>query len=224
MISLSRRYRSGSAARPDSGGYLPPDPRNASVEPFGAAQRQRLAAWLREGAWKRGHMEMAELEGYLVGLLVWPVAMQSGAWLPAIWGERGWRVPTKLAARPLFDEFVALIIGLLRDLDRQLEDVPARFEHSILRQLGKSELAKGLHLWGRGFMTALTLGSQGFQGRNAVAREAVETIAGITAAAAPFRNSAVEDVVGAVFALASQRISRGPLGPHAVLESPDAPK
>jgi yecA family protein len=202
---------------------MPPNLRTFGAAPFGDPQRTRLTAWLREAGWPRGHMEIAELEGYLVALLAWPVGISSGAWFPLIWGVRGWKVPTKIAERSEYDEFLALIIGFLRELDRGLSRQSTRFESSMLRDLHGAEQIEGLHHWGRGFMTALTLGSQGLKGRTAAAAAAVHTIAIGTSSSAPFRPHMVEEVVSAVLALMEQRPSRGPLGPlvpAATLSSP----
>ena len=83
----------------------------------------------------------------------------------------------------------------------------------MLCGLREREHSETLHTWGRGFVTALTLGSQGLKGRSAVAGAAVHTIASITASSAPFRSRTVEDIVSAVRSLIEQRPSRGPLGP-----------
>jgi yecA family protein len=146
MSSLFKRYRS---ARPDAGDSMPPNLLTFGPAPFGDPQRARLTAWLREAGWPRGHMEIAELEGYLVALIAWPVGISSGAWLPRTWGEPGWKVPTKIAARSQYDEFVALIIGFMQDLDRQLSRQPSRFESSVLRGLRGREHTETLHVWGR---------------------------------------------------------------------------
>jgi yecA family protein len=195
---------------------MPPDLRTFAPVPFGPSQQARLTAWLSEAGWSRKRMDIAELEGYLVALIGWPVAISSGAWLPPIWGERGWKVSTKIASQAQYDEFIALIIGFMRDLDRQLSCQPSRFESSVLRGLRGSRQAAGFHCWGRGFMAALTLGSQGFKGRSDSAVAAVRTIAGATSASTPFRVEAIEDIVSAVLVLMGQRISRGPLGATAV--------
>ena len=192
---------------------MPPNLLTFGAAPFGDPQRARLTAWLREAGWPRGHMEIAELEGYLVALIAWPVDITSGAWLPRTWGETGWKVPTKIAARSQYEEFVALIVGFIQDLDRQLSQQPSRFESSVLYSLREREHTDTLHTWGRGFVTALTLGSQGLKGRSATAGAAVHTIAGSTAASAPFRSRTVKDIVSAVLSLIEQRPSRGPLGP-----------
>jgi yecA family protein len=211
MSSLFRRYRLG---RTDPGDYMPPNLLTFGAAPFGDPQRTRLTAWLREAGWPRGHMQMAELEGYLVALIAWPVGLSSGAWLPRIWGHSGWKVPTKIVSRSQYEEFVAMIIGFMQDLDRALSSQTAQFESSVLRGLGERDHTETLHSWGRGFMTALTLGSQGLKGRSASASAAVHTIATSTASSAPFRPHTVEDIEGAVLSLIGQRASRGPLGPH----------
>jgi len=157
-------------------------------------------------------MDIAELEGYLTALIAWPVGISSGAWLPPVWGERGWKVATKIASQSPYDEFVALTVGFMQELDRQLTRQPSRFESSVLRDLRGHQQAAALHRWGRGFMTALTLGSQGLKWRSDSAGAAVRMIASATCASAPFRPQGIEAVVNAVFVLMGQRSSRGPLG------------
>jgi yecA family protein len=212
MSSLARRYRSGGAGRPDPSELMPPDLRAFPASLFGEEQRDRLSAWLREAGWPRQHMEIATLEGYLVALIAWPVGISAGAWLPPIWGERGWKVPNQIAARSQYEEFVSLVVGFMRDIDRSLSRQSSRFESSVLHDLNGSARIKALHGWGKGFMTALTLGSQGLKVRSASAGAAVRLIAGTTSASATFGPQAVGDVVSAVMALMAQRSSRGPLG------------
>ncbi len=167
-----------------------------------------MSAWLNEAGWPREHMDFVELEGYLVALIAWPLGISAGAWLPPIWGERGWKVPTKISTRSQYEEFVALIVGFMQDLDRQLSARPCAFEPSVPR--GHPQI-EGLHRWGRGFMSALNLDSQGLKWRSSSAGEAVRTIATITSSAQS-GSRAVEEVVGAVVLLMEQRASRGPLG------------
>jgi yecA family protein len=216
VSSLSRRYRS---AVPDAGELVPPNLRTVGAPPFGDPQRARLTAWLREAAWPRGHMDIVELEGYLVALIVWPLAISAGAWLPPVWGGRGWRVPAKIATRARYEEFVSLVVGYMRDLDRRLCDA-ARFELSVLHDLKDDARVEARHRWGRGFMLALTLGSQGLKCRNTCAGDAVRTIARNTSASATFAAGVDSEIAGAVIALTAQRASRGPLGP---LEDAPAP-
>jgi yecA family protein len=210
VSGLSKRYRS---PRQETGDRMPPNLLNLGAAPFGDPERVRLTALLRESPWPRGHMEIAELEGYLVALIAWPVDIASGTWLPFIWGGRGWKVPTKIAALEQYDEFIALIVGFMQELDRQLCRTPPQLESLVLNGLRGSEHTETLHAWGRGFMTALTLGSQGLHGRSASAIAAVHTIARTTSASAAFQSRTVEDIMGAVLSLMAQRPSRGPLGP-----------
>ncbi len=66
---------------------------------FSLQDRDLLSTWLAQGGWPRGTMDVAMLEGYLVGLLVWPVRVQPGAWLPPIWAQTGWKVPAKIGSQ-----------------------------------------------------------------------------------------------------------------------------
>ncbi|MEO8063592.1 MAG: YecA family protein [Pseudomonadota bacterium] len=217
VSSLPRRYRNAHIGGPDSGQLTPPDVRTFATAPFGDQQRARLTAWLREAGWPRGQMDIVELEGFLVALIAWPVAIAAGAWLPLIWGIRGWKVPNKISTRPQFEEFIALIIGFLQELDRDLTDQPSRFKSSVLRSPSGPGQAERLHRWGRGFMTAVTLGSQGLKGRSESAVASVRLIAGKTSASAISSPRAAEEIVSAVMALVEQRASRGPLGPLEVV-------
>lgn len=213
LSSLAKRYRSGAAHRPDPGELMPPEMRTFGVTPFGDQQRIRLVAWLREGGWPREHMDIATLEGYLIALLVWPVGISAGAWLPPIWGQRGWRVPVIIAARSQYDEFVGLIVGFMRDLDRRLSHPQSILESSVLRDLKDGARVKAFHAWGQGFMAALTLGSPELKWRTYDTQATVRVIANITSGAAPLGLNSAEDVANAVLALKAQRTSRGPLGP-----------
>jgi yecA family protein len=212
MSSLGRRYRNANIGVADGGQLMPPDLRSYGAVPFDDPHRARLDALLNEAGWPRGHMNLVELEGYLVALLAWPVGISPGAWLPLVWGVRGWKVPNKIATRPKFDEFNTLVIGFLQKLDRELSDRRARFTSSLLRSASESGRAEQLHVWGRGFMKALSLGSQGFKGRSDSAIASVRLIAGKTSASAIFSAHADEEIVSAVMSLMEQRATRGPLG------------
>ncbi len=76
---------------------LPPNLRSFGSVAFTAHDFRVLDAWLAEEGWPAEHMDAAMLEGYLVALLVWPIQLSPGAWLPAIWGIRGWKVAAKIA-------------------------------------------------------------------------------------------------------------------------------
>jgi yecA family protein len=212
MNSLSRRYR---LAHAEADEFLPPNLSAMDALSFGEAQRTRLSGWLSEAGWPRRRMNMAELEGYLTALIAWPVGIASGAWLPPVWGERGWKVPRKIATRDQFEELIALIVGFMQHLEGQLSLPASRFDSSVLRTVRGSDLVTALHGWGRGFTKALTLGSQGLQARGATSRAAVYRIATLTSASVPPRPQSIEGIVEAVLALMKLRDSRGPLGPLA---------
>ena len=87
---------------------------------FTAQSFAELDAWLAEDGWPPGHMDAAMLEGYLVALLVWPIELSAGAWLPPIWGIRGWKVAAKIATTEAYNRFLRLVgVGFLQDLERQ---------------------------------------------------------------------------------------------------------
>jgi hypothetical protein len=120
-------------------------------------------------------------------------------------------VPKKLAARAQYDEFVGLVVGFMRELDARLLE-PSRLETSVLRNSSEPSPRETLHRWGRGFMTALTLGSQGLKWRSVTAGDAVRLIAASTCSGAAVGPRGIEDVVSAILVLAEQRPGRGPLG------------
>jgi yecA family protein len=161
-------------------------------------------------------MDIAMIEGYLVALLVWPVAVPPGAWLPPIWGERGWKVPEKLASPDAYARFTALIVGFLQELDRGLSAHPPCFAPTLtaIESPSPGRTPPGSS-WAQGFLQALQQGLQGLAWRSSAARAAVARIARHASLAAPAAqmNAAVtEDLTSAVLTLAGERSNRGPLG------------
>jgi len=200
------------AAPPD---FVPPTVSKFGRLPFTEKDRDVLGAWLSEGGWSRRSMDIVTLEGFLVGLLVWPVSLPSAVWLPSIWGERGWRAPAKIASREGFERFVALVVGFLQELDRGISECPPHFVPKLptCRQFGRNE-SPPICTWARGFLAALEINSQGLQGRTSAARAAVEAIAR-RASTPPALSAdlwAIQDLSAAVLMLAAERSSRGPLG------------
>lgn len=91
---LHKRHRAHCHTNADPTALLPPNLRTIDARPFTREDFQTLHAWLAEDGWPRGTMDIGMLEGYLIALLVWPVGLSSGTWLPPIWGEKaGWKVP-----------------------------------------------------------------------------------------------------------------------------------
>jgi yecA family protein len=197
---------------------LPPKLDEFGHRPFAARERESLALWLQEPAWPRGTMNIYALEGYLIALLVWPVAVQPGAWLPPIWNETGWKLRPPIDTAERYEEFVELILGFLRTIDERLLQTPPLFEPSVRLQFAHDSLdvqGRAQH-WARGFGRGLRQGLQTRMVPTASALEAVRSIATYTES--PSRstddNSHHTDVslTHAVLALANSRISRGPLG------------
>jgi len=159
-------------------------------------------------------MNRVMLEGYLVALLVWPVRIPSGAWLPPIWGQKGWKVAAKIGSQQAYGRFIELVVGFLQDIDRGLSASPPNFiptlpalNSSVQRQTSPEAS------WAQGFLTALLLSSEGLSGRSDSARSAVTRIARYASpAAAPTRIAVAEEITSAVMTLAAERDSRGPLG------------
>jgi hypothetical protein len=185
--------------------------------PFTAKDFAGLDAWLAEEGWPAAHMDAAMLEGYLVALLVWPIEVSAGAWLPPIWGIRGWKVAAKIATTEAYNRFLLLVIGFLQDLEFRLTASP-RLRPFVLEHdapiLSAHYFAGAA--WATGFMIALHDNSAGLSSRSAGARAAVEGIAHF----APLRstNSSAMAAVStqlnaAISMLMDERPSRGALGP-----------
>lgn len=211
-----RQYRGSPHRRAEPATLLPPNLRTLGKLPFTRTDRETLETWLAEGGWRRGKMDIEMIEGYLVALLVWPVGVSPGAWLPPIWGERGWRVPEKLASPDAYAKFTALVVGFLQELDRGLSVHPPRFVPTLttIESPPPDRISPGSS-WAQGFLTALQQNLQGLTWRSAAARSAVASIAryaSLAPAAAETRAAVAKDLRASVLTLASERATRGPLG------------
>lgn len=199
----------------------PPDFRKLGKIAFDTKERMELGAWLGEAGWPREAMDVEFLEGYLVALLVWPVDLPSGAWLPLIWGERGWKFPAKLADPQKFNRFVTLIAGILQELDSRLAAHTDRFfptlQPSEIRQDWRPRTPCR---WALGFVFSLQQHAYGLKYRSTAARQAAESIAH-WASSPPAPKTAAE-LSRAVHTLLAERPTRGPLGPliHHVTAAP----
>jgi yecA family protein len=205
--------RRDSRAEPPA--FQPPNLSALSALHFTLEGREALSAWLGEDGWPRGTMDIAMLEGYLVALLAWPVRVQPGAWLPAIWGQTGWKVPAKIGSQSDYNEFIGLVVGFLADLDCGLRASPPRFLPVLpaLVPRPQRQLIPSVCCWAQGFLKALQLSAQGLGDRSDSARSAVIRIAR-WASSAPTQPAAAvaAELTSAVLALAGERSSRGPLG------------
>jgi yecA family protein len=193
---------------------LPPNLRTLGVLPFTRNDHAALKEWLGEGGWPPGALEIHALEGYLVALLVWPVELPPGAWLPPIWGETGWKVPAKLAGPHQLDKFVTLVSAFLQELDSSLYSNPVPYVPAIAAPVHKriGERPDSCS-WAMGFVEALQhhTHAQGLKYRSEAVKTAVTAIA--RCASMPPGATTSADLARAVYALAAERTSRGPLEP-----------
>lgn len=216
----SGRSRSVTARRSrheETPALLPPKVSEFGHQAFSALEQESLARCLQEPAWPRGTLNIYALEGYLTALLVWPVAVQPGAWLPPIWNEEGWRVRPPIDTVPRYGEFVELVLGYLRRIDRGLLQTPCVFEPSLHLRFSHDDLdlkGRAQH-WAQGFGRGLGQGVQARVAPTLDARKAVRTVAAYAAGQPCSSKDAHRvgiDLTHAVLALADTRISRGPFG------------
>jgi yecA family protein len=156
---------------------LPPDLQSLGAIAFTPQDFKALDAWLAEEGWPAERMDAATLEGYLVALLVWPIQLSPGAWLPAIWGIRGWKVAAKIATQESYDRFLTLVIGLLQELERRLTATP-RAPTFVLGNdcaLLSTRYFAGA-AWSTGFISALQFNASGLGSRSALSSAALENI------------------------------------------------
>jgi yecA family protein len=189
---------------------LPPDLPSLGSIAFTAQDFKTLDAWLAEEGWPAEHMDAAMLVGYLVALLVWPIQLSPGAWLPAIWGIRGWKVAAKIASREQYDRFLALVIGLLQELDRRLTATP-RTATFVLA--GDCALLSTRYFaaaaWSTGFISALQFNATGLGSRSVLSRAALENIVAIAALRSK-EPSAMRQVAGELRASVSTLMDERP--------------
>lgn len=197
---------------------LPPTLSELGHQPFTEIEREALACLMREPAWPRGTLNIYGLEGYLTALLVWPVALQPGAWLPRIWNQESWKVRPPIDTVDRYGEFLELVVGLLRTIDRGLLQAPPVFDHCLYLQAVRDapDLNARAQGWAEGFGRGLRQSVQARGTPDQGARAAVRHIAAFAAGQSCLtRDSARRTgivLTEAVLALASARISRGPLG------------
>lgn len=215
---MFRSSRSRSSGHRETPLLLPPKLSELGHQPFTSIEREGLARVLREPTWPRGTLNIYGLEGYLTALLVWPAALQPGAWLPPIWNEQSWKVRPPIDAVDRYGEFLELVVGFLRTIDSGLLQTPPRFDPGLHRKGARDlpDLNARAQSWAEGFGRGLR---QSVQSRGSPDQGTCEAIRHIAAFAAsescPISGSAQRAGIvlsDAVLALARTRISRGPLG------------
>lgn len=226
----ARYFMSRSSRYVESPTLLPPKVSELGHQPFTAAARLQLAKLLEDRAWPKETMDIDGLEGYLAALLVWPVELQPGAWLPPIWNQSGWKIPPPIATTAAYQAFLELVVAYLRALDAGLLADPPAFSSRMPAPLrdGRSAPTAGFRSWACGFGRGLLQAAQSRVEPDLEAREAVRAIA--VHAAGRGRQSgeqgtmrhAHEELQRSVLVLAAKRRSRGALGPFS--KQPDAIK
>jgi yecA family protein len=196
---------------------MPPNLRDMGPLSFTANSFAELDAWLAEDGWPPEHMDAAMLEGYLVALLTWPIELSAGAWLPPIWGIRGWKVAAKIDTKESYDRFLALVVGFLQDLERRLTASPPlrTFVLDYRAPILSARYFAG-SAWATGFMIGLHENSAGLSSRSASARSAVEGIArfaSLRSAKATTMASVAAGLSAEITKLMDERPSRLELGP-----------
>lgn len=156
---------------------VPPNLEEIGPVDFTVDDRESLGSWLCEEGWPRGRMDIVMLEGYLVAMVVWPVELSPGAWLPAIWGIRGWKVAEKIAAPDMYQRFSRLVIGYRQHLALALNTAPDKFVPGVFGVSSGLNGPTGAMRWAMGFLLALQQGSQGFNWRSPEVASAVQIIA-----------------------------------------------
>jgi uncharacterized protein len=156
---------------------VPPNLKDIGPVEFSPEDRDNLGAWLGEDGWPRDRMNIVMLEGYLVAMIVWPVELSPGAWLPAIWGIQGWKVAEKISAPELYQKFNRLVIGFRQHLAFSMNSNPRTFVPGLYGVSGGVSEPNGAMRWSLGFLLALQHGSQGFNWRSAEVTSAVQVIA-----------------------------------------------
>lgn len=202
---------------------LPPNLKTLGALTFTAAEFAEVDALLAEEGWPAERMDAAMLEGYLVALLVWPIELSPGAWLPPIWGISGWKVAAKISTQAAYDRFVALVIGFVQALERRLTSEPRQRTFVLA---GSLPIVSARYFvgsaWSTGFMMALQQNAAGLGSRSVAARAAVAHIASYASlrSAASAAMPAVATALSiAAATLMLERPSRGPLGPLPISEA-----
>ncbi|MBI2803224.1 MAG: UPF0149 family protein [Gammaproteobacteria bacterium] len=187
--------------------------------PLSEQDLQNLAQQLRDPKWSRNAPNIYALEGLLTALLVLPLGLRPGEWLPLVWNESGWRIPAALQDEQQLDGFIDSIVGFMRRINCGLLETPAQFV-SILDSPEFEQYARkpqSAHAdWVNGFGIALSQ-SENFKVRpDSVTHRTLFAIAmhSNPSAARIYRGHKQPPTLHeAVLALADLRGSYGPLGP-----------
>ena len=215
---MFRSSRSRSSRHLQTPLLLPPKLSELGHRPFTSIEWETLACVLREPTWPRGTLSIYGLEGYLTTLLVWPVVSQPGAWLPPIWNGESWRVRPPIDTVDRYGEFLELVVGFLRTIDSGLLQTPPRFDPCLHGKGARDvpDLNVRAQSWAEGFGRGLRQSVQSRGSPDQGTCEAVRRIGAFASSESRLTSGSAQRagtvLTDAVLALASTRISRGPLG------------
>jgi hypothetical protein len=207
----SARYKESESA-------LVPDLEELGHGPFTEDDLKALAQRLQDPRWTRGTRNIYGLEGLLTALLVLPLGLRLGAWLPLIWNEGGWKVPAALQGVENSREFLDLTIGFMRFLDRGFCATPARYV-SVVDTLASRYGVKPPHAqkaWAQGFGLAVSEVRYLDIPLDPAAQNSLLSIAMLahpSSGPAVGRQTSRETLHQAVLSLVRHRTSRGALEP-----------
>jgi yecA family protein len=196
--------------------HAPRPPDIAAMGPisFTAKDCADLTQWLADPSWPRGTMGISTLEGYLTALIAWPINLPSGAWLPRIWNDKGWRIPPVIDDALSFDRFVRLIAGYMQSLDLAISSDPPIFTPNLFpaSSMAGRRVAPEV-AWSAGFGAAMEMGALGGQWISPVVRAAIDMIARQSSRPPSGLSAQAGRELGqSILVLAAARTSRGPLG------------
>lgn len=210
-----RRGRSGRSAENEAA--LVPNIEEYGLGPFTSEDLQTLAQRLQDPRWTRGTHNIYALEGLLTALLVLPLGLRLSTWLPLVWDEGSWKVPTAPQGTENSREFLDLTIGFMRHLDRGFCATPPRFT-SVIDSLATRygvKAADAQKAWAQGFGLAVSEVQYLDIPLDPPAQNSLLTIARLlqtSSGPATPEHKPRETLRQAVLTLVKARTSRGPLG------------
>ena len=195
-----------------------PDIAEFGHAPFTDSERQALAQQLLDERWPRGTLNIHGLEGLLTALLVLPLGLRPGTWLPRVWNESGWRIPPVIPGPEQFHQFIESIVGFMRMIDAGLGETPPRIASTLNAPAeGQAPLTPAARSdWAEGFCLAVSQ-SDNFKLRpDGITYDALFAIAvHSNPSSEKLRHGRKPSATleQAVSTLAMARAARGPLGP-----------
>jgi yecA family protein len=190
---------------------------------FTEASLYSLMQRLQDPRWPRGTLNLFALEGLITALLVLPLGLQPGLWLPLIWNGSGWRLPPILQEKLYFGSFIELLMGLMRAIDRGLLENPPRFMSVLGDGEGSSPAFRTKQEWARGFGLALKNCDHIRVPSGSNVHRALCSIAAHSHSPATVRHVHLSppSIQHTVLLLAGVRTSRGPLGRLTKVKQPE---